>query len=178
MWKNCRRARRVYGVEIVPSSDQLIKLWLNLCLYFFQTFLTSPPPFPRSLGSFWRALLICLFCCKCAISLQLKISFSLVFILFNSAYHGHITSVMQISPYKFNRSENIDVKKPDFAHVVSIQLITADLLLTTACCVCLTMKSILPHSRAPLLLGTLSRRLSWQVSRRWSSRRRLGGALR
>lgn len=27
---------------------------------------------------------------------------------------------MQISPYKFNRSANIDVKKPDFVHVVSI----------------------------------------------------------
>lgn len=38
-------------------------------------------------------------------------------ITLDHAYHGHITSVMQISPYKFNRSENIDVKKPDFVHV-------------------------------------------------------------
>lgn len=40
-------------------------------------------------------------------------------ITLDHAYHGHITSCMEISPYKFNRPGNIDVKKPDFVHVAS-----------------------------------------------------------
>lgn len=47
--------------------------------------------------------------------------------IFCSAYHGHITSVMEISPYKFNRPGNIDVKKPDFVHVVSLFLAESSL---------------------------------------------------
>jgi 4-aminobutyrate aminotransferase-like enzyme len=38
-----------------------------------------------------------------------------------SAYHGHLLSTMEVSPYKFNQSENIDVKKPDHVHIVSIK---------------------------------------------------------
>ncbi|CRK87381.1 CLUMA_CG001183, isoform A [Clunio marinus] len=40
-------------------------------------------------------------------------------ITLDHAYHGHIISCMEISPYKFNRPGNIDVKKPDFVHVAS-----------------------------------------------------------
>lgn len=35
-----------------------------------------------------------------------------------SAYHGHLTSVMEISPYKFNLPGGD--AKPDFVHVASI----------------------------------------------------------
>jgi len=38
-------------------------------------------------------------------------------ITLDHAYHGHVISCMEISPYKFNRPGNIDVKKPDFVHV-------------------------------------------------------------
>lgn len=38
------------------------------------------------------------------------------FFLF-SAYHGHLTSLIEISPYKFRKGK--DVKK-EFVHVVSI----------------------------------------------------------
>lgn len=34
-----------------------------------------------------------------------------------SAYHGHLISTMQISPYKFDHGSSIP--KPDFVHVVS-----------------------------------------------------------
>ena len=34
-----------------------------------------------------------------------------------SAYHGHLTSIMEISPYKFNQP-GAD-PKPDYVHVVS-----------------------------------------------------------
>lgn len=42
----------------------------------------------------------------------------MTYITFFSAYHGHLLSTMEISPYKFNQSENIDVKKPDYVHIV------------------------------------------------------------
>lgn len=35
----------------------------------------------------------------------------------NSAYHGHLTAVMEISPYKFNKPGGDP--KPDYVHVVS-----------------------------------------------------------
>lgn len=40
-------------------------------------------------------------------------------ITLDHAYHGHLLSTMEVSPYKFNQSSNIDVKKPDYIHVAS-----------------------------------------------------------
>ena len=37
--------------------------------------------------------------------------------LFNSAYHGHVISLIDISPYKFNHKGGEG--KPDWVHVVS-----------------------------------------------------------
>lgn len=36
-------------------------------------------------------------------------------IVFYSAYHGHLTSMIDISPYKFNKMKN---GKKDWVHVV------------------------------------------------------------
>lgn len=42
---------------------------------------------------------------------------SIAFVFHFSAYHGHLTSLIEISPYKFQKGK--DVKK-EFVHVVSI----------------------------------------------------------
>ncbi|KAG5684646.1 hypothetical protein PVAND_013864 [Polypedilum vanderplanki] len=40
-------------------------------------------------------------------------------ITLDHAYHGHLLACMEISPYKFNQSDNIDVKKPNYVHIAS-----------------------------------------------------------
>lgn len=48
---------------------------------------------------------------------------------YNSAYHGHLSSVMEISPYKFNQPGGDP--KPDFVHVVSDMLFKLNVFLLT-----------------------------------------------
>lgn len=40
-------------------------------------------------------------------------------ITLDHAYHGHLLATMEVSPYKFNQSDNIDVKKPNYVHIAS-----------------------------------------------------------
>lgn len=47
---------------------------------------------------------------------QFSVCINLLHYLCFSAYHGHLTSIIEISPYKFNQPGC--EKKPDYVHVV------------------------------------------------------------